>query len=49
MNHGPPDIEDQQDDDLSDLRPRTFWEKHGFKVMLAAFAAAMFTAGLIFG
>jgi len=36
---------DNDDDDVSDLRPKTFWEKHGFKVILALFAAACFAAG----
>lgn len=37
------------EDDLSDLRPRTFWEKHGFKVLLASFATVCFGLGLMFG
>jgi hypothetical protein len=40
---------DKDDYDTSDLRPKTFWEKHGFKVLLAAFALAVFIVGLIFG
>jgi hypothetical protein len=40
---------DDEDDDLSDLRPKTFWEKHGFKVVLAVIAAACLVAGLIHG
>lgn len=36
-----------EDDDVSDLRPRTFWEKHGFKVMLAVFAIVCFAAGFM--
>ena len=36
---------DNDDDDVSDLRPKTFWEKHGFKVILTLFAAACFAAG----
>lgn len=36
------------EDDLSDLRPKTFWEKHGFKVVLAGVAVACFAAGVIF-
>ena len=36
-------------ENISDLRPRTFWEKHGFKVILAVFALAVFTVGLVFG
>lgn len=35
------------DEDLSDLRSKTFWEKHGFKVMLALFAIVCFAAGFI--
>lgn len=36
---------ERDDDDVSDLRPKTFWEKHGFKVILALFAVACFAAG----
>ena len=36
------------DDNAADLRPKTFWEKHGFKVILALFAAVCFAAGFIF-
>jgi hypothetical protein len=35
------------DEDVSDLRPKTFWEKHGFKALLAVFAIACFAAGVI--
>ena len=40
---------DDDVENISDLRPRTFWEKHGFKVILAVFALAVFTVGLVFG
>ncbi|MDB5420796.1 MAG: hypothetical protein JWR59_743 [Brevundimonas sp.] len=43
-----PGVDTDDDDDLSDLRPKTFWEKHGFKVVLTGVAVACFAAGLIF-
>lgn len=37
------------DDDDTDLRPKTFFEKHCFKLILVAVVFTMFAAGLLFG
>lgn len=37
------------DDDDTNLRPKTFLEKHGFKLVLVAVVFILFGAGLIFG
>jgi len=37
------------DDDDTDLRPKTFLEKNGFKLILVAVVFTMLAAGLLFG
>ena len=41
------DLPEPDDDD--DLRPKTFLERYGFMLLLAAVAVALFAAGLILG